>query len=265
MTTMTTNPEIRIAIADGAARLTIANPARKNAMTFAMWSSLPELVARCEADPSVSAIVLTGEGDAFCAGADISEFGDKRSDPAGARAYEDAVSAANAALRNAGKPTIALVRGFCYGGGVGLALACDLRIARDDARFRIPAARLGLGYSFDNVELVASRIGPAATADLLFSARVFDAAQAQRDGLVREVFAAAEFDAATDAYVAQIAGNAPLTLAAVKAALVELAKPASERDENRVKAAVMACMASEDYAEGRKAFAERREPQFRGR
>ncbi|TVR11290.1 MAG: enoyl-CoA hydratase [Salinarimonadaceae bacterium] len=262
---MTTKPEIRIAIADGAARLTIANPDRKNAMNFAMWRALPELVGRCEIDTSVRAIVLTGEGDAFCAGADISEFGDKRSDEAGARAYEEAVSAANAALRNAAKPMIALIRGVCYGGGVGLALACDLRIARDDARFRIPAARLGLGYSLDNVALVASRIGAAATADLLFSARVFDAGQAQRDGLVREVFASAEFDAATDAYIARIAENAPLTLLAVKAALVELAKPEAERDEARVTATVMACMASEDYAEGRKAFGERREPRFQGK
>lgn len=260
-----TTPEIRISIANGAARLTISNPARKNAMTFAMWRSLAELVARCEADEAVRAIVLEGEGDAFCAGADISEFGEKRSDEAGARAYEEAVSAANAALRDAGKPTIALIRGFCYGGGVGLALACDLRLAREDARFRIPAARLGLGYSLDNVTLVAARIGMAATADLLFSARVFDAGQALRDGLVREVYGAAEFDAATDAYVAQIAGNAPLTLAAVKAALVELAKPEADRDEARVKALVAACMASEDYAEGRKAFSERREPRFRGR
>lgn len=262
---MSDGPTIQFEVKDNLARLTLASPARRNAMSYGMWSAMPELIKRCEADAGIRAIILTGSGEHFCAGADISEFGDKRSDEAGAKAYETAVKAANAALLNASKPTIALVRGTCYGGGVGLALACDIRIARDDARFRVPAARLGLGYALDNLQLVVARIGFAAAADLLFSARVFDAAQAERDGLVRMVFALDEFDRRSDEYLQQIANNAPLTLVAAKLALVELMKGESARDPKIVARAVAECFASQDYAEGRKAFAERREPVFRGR
>jgi enoyl-CoA hydratase len=262
---MSESPTILFETTDNLARLTLANPARRNAMSFGMWSAIPELIGRCEADPEVRAIVLTGIGEHFCAGADISEFGDKRSDEIGARAYEDAVKAANAALVDARKPTIALIRGTCYGGGVGLALACDIRLAREDARFRVPAARLGLGYAFDNVQLVVARIGFAAAADLLFSARVFDAAQAERDGLVRRVFASGEFEQRADAYLREIAGNAPLTLVAAKLALVALMKSESARDLDAVARAVAECFASQDYVEGRRAFGERREPVFRGR
>jgi enoyl-CoA hydratase len=262
---MSEAPAIRFERVGHLARLTLANPARRNAMSYAMWRAIPDLVARAEEDEDVRAIVLQGEGETFCAGADISEFGDNRSDQAGAQAYEDAVKAANHALLNAAKPTIALIRGVCYGGGVGLALACDLRLARDDARFRVPAARLGLGYAFANLELVVARIGFAATADLLFSARVFDANEAERDGIVRRVYAAGDFDRATGEYLQQIAGNAPLTLVAAKKALVELMRQDGEQDLQAVTDAVARCFASQDYIEGRKAFAERREPEFHGR
>jgi enoyl-CoA hydratase/carnithine racemase len=246
-------------------RLTLSHPDKNNAMTYTMWLGLPELVSRCQADANVRVIVLTGAGTEFCAGADISEFGVRRSDEAGARAYEEAVTAANDALLHAAKPTVALVRGACYGGGVGLALACDIRLASANARFCVPAARLGLGYSFDNIALVVSRIGFAAAADLLFSARVLDATQAQRDGLVRDVFSEDVFVQEATAYVAQIAGNAPLTLMAAKAGLSELAKPEMSRDITRVTDAVAQCFSSEDFAEGRRAFTDRRQPEFRGR
>ena len=262
---MSASPTVRFEREGNLARLTLSNPARRNAVSYGMWRAIPELLARAESDEEVRAIVLEGEGDTFCAGADISEFGDNRSDEAGARAYEDAVKKANHALLNASKPTIALIRGACYGGGVGLALACDLRLARDDARFRVPAARLGLGYAYANLELVVARIGFAATAELLFSARVFNAAEAERDGIVRRVYAAGDFDRLTQEYLQQIVGNAPLTMIASKKALVELMKPAHERDLPAVAEAVAKCFASQDYIEGRKAFAERREPVFRGR
>jgi enoyl-CoA hydratase len=262
---MSLAPAVRFERDGNLARLTLANPARRNAMSYGMWRAIPELVARGEADGDVRAIVLQGEGETFCAGADISEFGENRADAAGAQDYENAVDAANLALLNATKPTIALIRGVCYGGGVGLALACDLRLARDDARFRVPAARLGLGYAYANLELVVARIGFAATADLLFSARIFNAAEAERDGIVRRVYPASEFDLAAEEYLRQIAGNAPLTLIAAKKALVELMKRDQERDIPAVTEAVARCFASQDYIEGRKAFAERREPVFHGR
>lgn len=262
---MSKAPTVRFELDANLARLTLANPARRNAMSYGMWCAIPDLVARAEGDEDVRAIVLQGEGETFCAGADISEFDDNRSDEAGAQAYGDAVKAANHALLNAAKPTIALIRGVCYGGGVGLALACDLRLARDDARFRVPAARLGLGYAYENLELVVARIGFAATADLLFSARVFTASDAERDGIVRRVFSADDFDRATGDYLQQIAGNAPLTLIAAKKALVELMKGDQARDLPAVANAVLRCFASHDYIEGRAAFAERREPVFRGR
>ncbi|TVR06427.1 MAG: enoyl-CoA hydratase [Salinarimonadaceae bacterium] len=250
---------------EGIARLVLSNPRRKNALTLAMWRALPDLVRACEDDPEVRALILAGAGGDFCSGADISEFRVNRADEAAARIYDVAVREANTALAEAGKPTVALVRGICYGGGVALALACDLRIAASDARFRIPAGRLGLGYSLSDIGLVAGAIGAAATADLVFSARVFDATDALRDGLVRMTFDTAEFDARAKDYVEAIAENAPLTLAAAKAALVELRKPDAARDPERVAAMVARCAASEDFAEGRAAFAEKRTPIFRGR
>lgn len=261
---MSTSASIRLERSEGVARIVLDNPARRNAMTAAMWESVPSLVATCVDDPTVRVVVLEGAGDAFSAGADISEFGDLRADAAAAARYEAMVTAANEALFACAKPTVALIRGACYGGGVGLALACDLRFARADARFCIPAARIGLGYSADNVELVVSRIGVAATADLLFTAKVLDAERALADGLVREVFAADAFEQATHGRVAAIVANAPLTLAAVKAALVEMRRSPEARDRARVADLVRRCMESYDYSEGRAAFAQRRPPVFRG-
>ncbi|WP_431857657.1 enoyl-CoA hydratase [Azospirillum sp.] len=247
------------------ARLTIDNPARRNAMTLDMWAALPDLVRRAEADPEVRVILLRGAGEAaFCAGADITQFSDKRSGEAEGRSYDAAVQAAQAALFAAGKPTVAYVRGACFGGGVGIALSCDLRIAASDARFRIPAARLGLGYAFSNVELVAGRIGVSAAADLLFTARTVDAEEARRLGIVGQVLDAGQADAAVEELAAAIGGNAPLTLRAVKRALVELARPAAEREVGAVDALVRACLGSDDYREGQAAFKEKREPRFRG-
>lgn len=258
-------PSLQYRTTGPVARLTIDNPARRNAMTLDMWATLPDLVRRAEADPEVRVILLRGAGDvAFCAGADISQFSDKRSGEAEGQVYDAAVQAAQAALFAAAKPTVAYVRGACFGGGVGIALSCDLRVAADDSRFRIPAARLGLGYAFSNVELVAGRIGIAATADLLFTARTVDAEEARRLGIVGRVFDADQADAAVENLVAAIGGNAPLTLRAVKGALVELGQPAAERDANAVDTLVRACLGSDDYREGQAAFKEKREPRFHG-
>lgn len=256
---------IRYEAAGGIARVVIDQPAKMNAMSFDMWSMLPEAVARGEADPAVRAIVLTGEGErAFCAGADISQFGERRTGDEAVAAYERAVKAGNAALQNASKPTIAVIRGICFGGGLGLALACDLRFCASGSRFRLPAARLGLGYPFAGVRLLAQTVGVPAAADIALSARVLDAAEAERVGLVNKCWPDTEFEAEMGAYLAQVAVNAPLTLKAMKRALLELARPEAEQDAAAVDALVQACFRSADYKEGQTAFREKRDPMFRG-
>jgi enoyl-CoA hydratase/carnithine racemase len=233
-------------------------------MTFDMWLSLPALMEKADADPTVRVIEMTGAGaKAFCAGADISQFGEKRSDPESQRAYEKAVSSGMNALINARKPVVATIRGVCFGGGMALAMCCDLRVCDATARFRIPAARLGLGYGYSNIESLVHKIGVGPASDILLSARIVDAKDAERLGVVNICFAE-EFEAKARDYVAAIATNAPLTMAAIKRAFAELAKPVAQRDKAAVDMMVKACFDSADYKEGQTAFAEKRAPNFRG-
>lgn len=249
----------------GIARLVIDQPDKLNAMTFEMWTSLPGLIARAEADRDIRAIVVTGAGGrAFCAGADISQFGEKRASEAAMSAYDDAFSQGCAALAASGKPTIAVIRGVCFGGGFGLAMSCDLRLARADARFRIPAARLGLGYAYEGVRMLVSKLGMGPASDLLLSARIVLSEEALRLGIVNALWSAERFEQEAAEYLARIATNAPLTLRAIKRALVELARPEADRNLGAVEAAVTACFASADYKEGQAAFREKREPIFSG-
>lgn len=251
--------------AGGLARIVISQPEKMNAMAFHMWSALPARIAEAAADPAIRAIVLEGAGEkAFCSGADISQFGEKRSDPDAVAAYDKAVADGMRALAEAAKPTVAVIRGICFGGGFGLALACDIRLARADARFRVPAARLGLGYGYEGVKLIARKLGPDATADILFSARILDAAEALRLGVVGQVWDSESFAADSAAYLDLMAANAPLTLAAAKRALIELARPEGEREPQAVAGLVSACFASADYREGQAAFKEKRQPHFTG-
>lgn len=256
---------LEYAVEGALARITLAQPERMNAMNFEMWSGLPALIGQAVSDPAVRAIVLEGAGErAFCAGADISQFGEKRSDPAAVAAYDKAVSDGTSAILQAAKPTIAVIRGICFGGGFGLALACDIRLARADARFRVPAARLGLGYGLEGVTLISRKLGPDAAADILFSARILDAAEAERLGVVAKTWRLESFEAECDAYLGLVAENAPLTLIAAKRALLELARPEAERDAAAVAELVSRCFASADYREGQAAFKEKRSPVFTG-
>lgn len=258
-------PALAYAAERGIATITIDNPGRHNAMTLEMWQALPALTAQADADAAVRAIVLTGSGErAFCAGADISQFGEARGSEAAVGEYDRAVAAGDAALARAAKPTVAVVRGVCFGGGLGLAMACDLRFAREGARFRFPAARLGLGYGYEGVRTLVRQLGHAVAADILFSARIVASDEAERLGLVNRVWPAESFEAEVAAYLAGVAKNAPLTLMTAKRALAELSREEAERDRQAVAALVAACFRSADYREGQAAFRERREPVFRG-
>lgn len=246
------------------ATISLRNEGRYNAMSLAMWLQLRQTLDALSADPAVRAVVLRGDGDkAFVSGADISEFGAKRNDPDSVAAYDAAVANAQAALAEFRCPVIAAISGICYGGGLGLVLACDLRYASPTAKFRMPAARLGLGYAYAGIQRMVAVLGIAKASELFYTANVYTAADAQGLGLLSavhdDVFAAAAETAAA------IAANAPLTIRAAKLAFNALLAGGAPQELVAVDLAVKACFKSEDYAEGRAAFAEKRTPQFKGR
>lgn len=261
-------PEGRITVdvVGSLGRIAIDNPGRHNAVSLAMWQSIPTAVADLQANGDVRAIVLTGsDGGAFASGADITEFDVVRADAATSASYEASNAAAFDALRRAEKPTIAVIRRFCLGGGVGLAAACDVRIAAEDAVFGIPAARLGLAYPPEAVADIVALIGPARTKDLFFTAKRIDAQTALRIGLVDDVVRADELEAAAIAYVARVTSLAPLTQRAIKAAINAATARGGPDGWDYARRLAEECFASADYAEGRSAFKEKREPVFNGR
>jgi enoyl-CoA hydratase/carnithine racemase len=242
------------------------NPERRNAVSLDMWQAIVPIVEAFEADPAVRVIVLKGAGEkAFISGADISQFEQQRNSPEAIARYEDISVGAMTRLAQSTKPTIAMIHGFCIGGGVGVALACDLRIASDNSRFGIPAARLGLGYRWSGVKKLVDLVGPSFAKEIFFTARQFDAQEALEMGLVNRVVPEAELSSFVRGYCDTIAQNAPLTLEAVKGTVEELTKPHAEIDRARCEALVARCFASTDYAEGRRAFMEKRKPVFQGK
>ena len=253
-------------LSNGVAQLLFDNEARRNAISIAMSQQASALLKQYAADPDVRLLIIAGAGDkSFISGADISEFEQARSDPQSAAHYSLISSGMYNLVHDFPKPTIAKIRGFCFGGGVGLAAACDLRFASDDSLFSIPAARLGIAYRVDFIAWLNGIIGAARTREMLITARRYTSAEAASMGLVHQVAPGASFEEAFAAYIAPMAENAPLSMAASKQVINMLADPLTPIDMERCQRLSEAAISSADYREGRTAFMEKRRPVFTGR
>ena len=242
------------------------NPARHNALSVDMWQAVPPLLRQAEQDEAIRLVVFSGAGDkAFVSGADISQFEDMRAAREAVRQYEAMAEEALMAIYHCARPTLACIRGYCIGGGVNVAISCDLRIASDDATFAIPAARLGLGYRLSALKNLVDLVGVGTAKDLFFTARRIAAAEAKSLGLITRVCPGGELDALLKEYIDSLAQNAPLTVYAGKRIMQEILEPDADLDRDLCQGLIRACFESEDYAEGRRAFMEKRKPQFRGK
>lgn len=246
--------------------LTFNQPEKRNAMSIEMWQGLGDALEQFQHDDAVRVVVMKGAGSkAFVSGADISEFEQHRATAEQKAQYGAITARGNKWLRKFDKPLIAMIQGFCIGGGLATALGADVRIATPGSVFGIPAARLGLGYDYAGLATLARLVGPSSARDILLSARFLDADEALRIGLINRIVGEDQLEAEVRAYAGLIAKNAPMTIRAAKAALNEWERDPADRDLARVEALVNACFDSDDYAEGRRAFAEKRKPEFRGR
>ncbi len=251
---------------DGAVgRMIFNNPDKHNAVSLEMWAAAERILDDFARDDAIRVIVLAGAGGkAFVSGADISKFEDERATAEAVASYSAKTARVYAALEAVAKPTIAMIEGYCIGGGLAIAVCCDLRLCSDNSRFSLPAARLGLGYPIAGLRRLVGVVGIGFAKEICFTARRFDAAEAAAMGLVNRVAPASELDELVREYAATIADNAPLTVKAMKRILGEIAKDAEDRDRAGCDALVAECFASEDYIEGRRAFVEKRKPVFTG-
>jgi enoyl-CoA hydratase len=249
----------------GVGRVVFNQPEKRNAMSVDMWTGMAQALDLFAEDPAVRCVVLQGAGDkAFVSGADISQFEKNRADASAQQEYDRLTSAGRARLSAFRKPVIAQIRGFCMGGGLGIAMSADIRIASEDSQFGIPAARLGIAYGFDMVRALVDLVGPAHAHMILMTGDRFDAREAERVGLVNRVVPVAELEATVARLAATMAANAPLSLTTNKMTVRSVLKDPEDRDMGAIRAAMAACFDSADYREGRRAFMEKRKPAFTG-
>jgi enoyl-CoA hydratase len=260
-----TSERVQVRLEGSALHIVFNNPARHNALSVDMWGAVPPLLSQAADDERVRIVVFSGAGEkAFVSGADISQFEDQRAAKAAVKHYEALAEDALMSIHRFPKPTLACIRGWCIGGGINVAIACDIRIAASDAVFGVPAARLGLGYRYSALKNLIDLIGVGATKDLFYTARRIDAAEALRLGLVTRTCSVDVLPGLLAEYTTSIGENAPLTLHAAKVIIGEILKPSPELDAERCRELILGCFESEDYAEGRRAFMEKRKPQFKG-
>jgi enoyl-CoA hydratase len=249
----------------GIGRIVFNNPEKRNAVSLDMWQAVEAALEAFAGDDEVRVAVLSGAGDkAFVSGADISKFENERAGAEAVAHYNATTARIYGKLNAFAKPTIAEITGSCVGGGVALAVCCDLRICGEGSRFSIPAAKLGLGYGFAGLERLVNLVGPAFAKEMFFTARLFSAAEAYQMGLVNRVVPDDQVESYVADYATTITENAPLTVGAVKAIVGEVLKDREARDLARCEELVARCFASQDYVEGRRAFLEKRKPRFVG-
>ncbi|MCM0034322.1 MAG: enoyl-CoA hydratase [Burkholderiaceae bacterium] len=246
--------------------ITFNDPAKHNAMSYDMWAALPGIIKMFENDEEIRAVVLTGAGGkSFVSGANISQFEKLRTAADAVAEYERVGEEAQGSIYNCTKPVIGRIDGYCIGGGLNLSLCCDIRIASDASSFAIPAGRLGLGYRLTAIRNLVSTVGAPQALDIMLSAQRFTAQEAKAKGLIQHLVPVAELDKAVDDYLAKVVANAPITLRAGKKAIREFQKVPPHVDVEGIKQMVLACFASDDYQEGKRAFAEKRTPVFRNK
>ena len=253
-------------VSDGVGVITFNNPEKRNAMSLDMWEGLGHALVELRDDADVRVVILIGAGDkAFVSGADISQFEKTRHNAQASEDYSKKSAAQRALLADYPKPTIACIRGFCLGGGMQVAMMSDIRIASDNSQFGIPAAKLGIAYGYDGLKHLVSLVGPSWARLLMYTGMRIDSAEALRIGLVDRVLPDAELWDATSQIARTISGNAPLAIKAAKITIAQVLKDESQRDMDAIRNIGTACMDSEDFREGRRAFMEKRKPKFSGR
>ncbi len=248
------------------ADITFNNPEKHNAVSLEMWRAVASSLEELAADDTIRVLVLKGAGDkAFVSGADISKFADERANKQAILAYEEATRAVFDNLERFPKPVICRIQGYCVGGGLNLAALADLRLGNTNARFAMPAAKLGLGYGYTSVRRLADVMGISNALEMAFTARLFTGEEALRMGFLNQLVEPEQLDSLIEDYVARITANAPLTIKAFKASAIAFRAGTIERERGRIQTLVDACFASQDYVEGRAAFTEKRPPDFQGK